>query len=422
MRRDPYGLRQRDAAIGLRIESLSSLRRTVGLAASCDITERQWRVIESQLQILTSRLLARLKTGARRFLPYSHEVEAARRLNALFGEVELELAHAYTFFDTYMDVLSQRQSADLGKLLTGCDVLAWDAINRDHPALSIVEPPLVYCDRGFGASILREVIPRPGVAGNPLPLIQIPYSRLKEKYNLTSIIHEVGHEAMVRLDLTASMSRLLKTALSKTGAPTSLGDYFALWITEIGPDLWTFCATGQAQAAGVRDVLSLPPSQVFRVSAWDPHPPPFVRVLLAFEWCRQVWGPGVWDEWEQSWRKLYPLQAISPRNRQLIRRAVAFLPLISRELLRHPFAALNGRTLPDLFNLSALEPRRISQIAATSATGTLDLVGVAPCLQLAVFRTIRDQGRLSEQQIDSVMTKWLTSLGATQRSDIERRV
>ena len=84
---------------------------------------------------------------------------------------------AFTFFDTYMDVLTQRRSPELGPVLAGCDVLAgmrWpgasDATRR---------PPLVFCDRGFGASIVRESVPFPDGTPNPMPLIQIPYSRLK---------------------------------------------------------------------------------------------------------------------------------------------------------------------------------------------------------------------------------------------------
>ena len=97
-----------------------------------------------------------MKSAARMYLPHAHEIEAARKLNALLGDLELDLSTSFGFFDTYMDVLTQRHAPKLGRLLAGCDALAWEGIRRDHPAWQIVERPLVYCDRGFGASTLRQ--------------------------------------------------------------------------------------------------------------------------------------------------------------------------------------------------------------------------------------------------------------------------
>lgn len=103
-----------------------------------------------------------------------------------------------------------------------------DALGKEHAALGIIEPPLVFCDRGFGASILREGICLPDGTPSPMPLIQIPYSRLESNYDLTSIIHETGREAMVRLDLV-SVPKALRLALHKAGAPKLLQDLFSLW-------------------------------------------------------------------------------------------------------------------------------------------------------------------------------------------------
>jgi hypothetical protein len=129
-----------------------------------------------------------------------------------------------------------------------------------------------------------------------MPLIQIPYSRLESKYDLTSIIHETGHEAIVRLDLVSMIPKALRLALQRVGAPKLLQDLFSLWSSEIGPDFWTFCNTGIAQSTSIREILSLPPRHVFNFSWTYPHPPPYLRVLPSFEWCRQLWGKGTWDD------------------------------------------------------------------------------------------------------------------------------
>lgn len=408
-------LQRRIESLRARIESLSSLRTLVNLPPQHDITKRQWSVLESELKAVEKRLSARLKRGARTYLTQAYSRPAARALNAQLGDVELEMARAFNFFDTYMDVLTQRNTPELGQMLAGCDALAWDGINKDHPALALVEPPLVYCDRGFGASTLREGVALPGRGTNPMPLIQIPYSRLKEKYNLTSVLHEVGHEAMVRLGLVKTLPETLRAALRRKGAPSAIGDLYALWSSEIGPDFWTFCGCGLAQAGAIKEILALPPAHAFRISWTDPHPPPYVRALLSFDWCRQVWGGGIWDGWEKEWLELYPLEEAPTATRDLMRRAVAYVPAVGRVLLHKKFRSLNGKAIPDLFNLPALAPSELGRVADSAKAGALNLRGLPPSAHLGVFRLMREQGKLKEEGLDSLMTHWLLQLAERRR-------
>jgi hypothetical protein len=397
-----------------RIESLSSLRKTIALPAEHDISERQWFVIESELKAVEIRLSRRLKRVTKEYLPQLNNKDAAGILNGLLGEIELEMSKTYTVFDTFMDVLTQRNTPELGGLLAGCDALALDAIRKNHPALQIVEPPLVYCDRGFGASTLREGIRLPGHGYNPAPLIQIPYSRLKEKCNLTSIFHEVGHEALVRLKLNTAIPKAMSAALEKAKAPAAVRDLFALWCSEIGPDFWTFCSCGIAEAATIREILSLPPPQVFRVVWSDPHPPPYLRALITFDWCRQVWGDGVWDDWEKEWLELYPLKQASPVIRDLLTKARNYVPVVGRVLLKTKFRTLNGKTLPELFDLSKVAPTELKRILKKSEKGKLNLKGLSPSVQLAVFRLLKEEGK-SEEKLDKTMTQWLLKLGGSKK-------
>lgn len=415
MRNRSAHLQRHVESLRFRIESFSTLRQLVNLRPENDLTNRQWSVIESQLKVVEARLLARLKAGGRAYLPQAHSIKTARTLNSLLGVIELEMSRAFNFFDTYMDVLTQRHTPQLGQLLSGCDVLAWDAINKSHPALAIVEPPLVYCDRGFGASTLREGVMLQRDIPNPMPLIQIPYSRLKEKYNLTSILHEVGHEAMVRLGLISVIPKAFRRALAQAGAPATIQDLYGLWSSEINPDFWTFCGCGLAQAGGIREILALPASQVFRVSWTDPHPPPYIRVLMSFDWCRHVWGSGVWDDWEKEWLELYELNKAPIETRDVLLKARQYLPVISRVLLHAKFQVLNGKALPDLFNLTSLTPSELRRRADRFQGQALDLTGLPASAHLAVFRLLRDRGKLNEETLDQLMSEWLRNLGQRRR-------
>jgi hypothetical protein len=408
-----HPLVRRVASMRLRIDSLTSLRRLVDLPPAQDITARQWAVLEPQLAAAAARLTARLNGLVDRYIPAAlHALPAARRLNAGLGRMEHELARAFVFFDTYMDVLTQRRPAELGAVLAGCDVLAREAMVRNHPALRLIEPPCVCCNRGSGASILRERVLLPDGSPNPMPLIEIPYARLKQKHNLTSVLHEAGHQALSRLGLVAELPEALRAALKRAGAPEPVRDLYALWALEIGPDFWAFCLVGAAEAAALMDLFALDPMSALRIAVPDPHPPPYLRTLLAIEWCRIAWGRGPWDRWATEWRRLYPLGRVPPANRAMLIEARRQLPVVARALFDARLAGLGGRTLPTLFDLGDVAPARLARIAATAERGRLELRGLGACTQLAVFGALRRRGRLGEPALDRLMTTWLIRLGA----------
>src|SRR4051794_15016774 len=95
-------------ALRQRLGVLLSLRGLVALPHDNDISNRQWSVIESGLAWSHARLMDRLKETSRAYLPYADS--EPRRLNTALGEIELDLARALVFFDTYMDILTQRQA------------------------------------------------------------------------------------------------------------------------------------------------------------------------------------------------------------------------------------------------------------------------------------------------------------------------
>jgi len=377
-----------------------------------DITKRQWAVIEPQLVAASVLLSSRVKRATDSLLPRAGAPQAARELNAALGQIELDMARAFTFFDTYMDVLTQRQAPELGAILSGCDVLAAEAMRRDHPALATIEPPLVYCERGVGAAIARESVSFPDGSPNPMPLIQIPYARLKEKYNLTSILHEAGHQALHRLQLVPVLSELARAALKRAGASRTIQQLYGAWMFEIGPDFWAFGLSGVAEAAAVRDLFSLPPAHGLRILPHDPHPPPYLRALLCFDWCRRAWGQGPWDEWEQEWLDNYPLGAAPPETRDILTEAHRLAPVLGQALFSAKLRLLDGRRLLDLLDLAAAAPDPLRRRAVAP---NLDVSGLSACAQLATFRMVREWRGPSEARLDALMTDWLIRLGAERR-------
>ncbi|HET7642443.1 MAG TPA: hypothetical protein VFK40_02955 [Nitrososphaeraceae archaeon] len=400
---------RRVEALKNRIKLLSSLQTIINLPPSYDITARQWSAINRQLYRIESRLLSSLEEKETQYIHKLHIPKNMRVMNAHLAVVEFEAIKAFNFFDTMFDIISQR--CIIGKLLAGCEVIAKDAIRIEHPALKILEPPIVFCDRGYGASILREGIQLPYNIKNPVPLIQIPYSRLKTKYDLISIIHEAGHEITNRLKLDRNMAPVIKKNLKSAGAEPIIAELFSLGLSEIIPDLCALLKTGYAHPSSIRDILSVTPEHVFTISMTDPHPTPFIRVLLSFENCRQIWGNGIWNEMEREWIDNYPLNNISYSIERILLNARKYLPLVTKILLETKLDFINGRTIPDLFNLSNISPNIIEGALKSVQSGTLDLKGLKPCAQLAVFRIIRDEGKLSEDILNKLMINWLIRLG-----------
>lgn len=402
-------LRRRALALRKRIESLTGLRELVGLDMATDLTADEWASVNAPLKTLRDRLLGRL-----------HEADVDGRFgNAQLGELELDAAKAFGLFDTFMDILTQRHSPALGPLLRGCDVLAADALRRDVPGLVSSRAPIVYCNRGYGAAVVRSDARLYADIPNILPLIQIPYGRLQEKLQLTSLLHEVGHEAMGRLALLPSMGQALTTELARRGVPDTIRELYVHWLSEIAADLWSFLASGLAHAATLREILALPAEHAFRLSMQVPHPPPYLRVLLGFQLCRDVWGEGPWEEWEAHWLTNYPRSDCPPTTRDIFDAARAALPQVSRVMLHARFKALGGRKLPDLFDLPALAPSALARHARDLVAGRAWSPRAAICTQLAVFRYARERGGAREEAIDRQMKSWLYGLaGRRSRSNV----
>ena len=70
----------------------------------------------------------------------------------------------------------------------------------------------------------------------------------------------------------------------------------------------------------------------------------------------------------------------------------------------------------DLFDMTAVAPAEVTRVAAKAASGVLDLRGLTPCAQLAVFSELRERGTVSEERLDELMTAWLRRLGARRNS------
>lgn len=399
-------LMRRVDSLRARIDALTELRDMLRLPGG-SVAARQWAAIvpafAAQAGSLRARVAGALRGG------WAGDAPPRQALARSFGQLELDLSRSYELFDTYMDVLSQRLVPGLGTALAGCDRIAQSALRCLHAALCPIGPPLVYCDRGHGASMLREGVRFPDGTPNPVTLVQIPYVRLRDKLNLTSIAHEVGHEALGRLGLVKALAEALSEGLARAGAPALIAASFAHWSKELGPDFWSFAMSGPAQTATVSEILFLPPSEVLRISPMATHPPPLLRLLASVGWCRRSWGAGPWDRWAKAWRETYDLRQAPRAERQILAEALRWLPVATELLFTTRFRVLSGRALPELFDRAGLSPDELTSASQRPCQGAL----ARPAgVQLAVFRWAREHGTCGAAELDEMMTRWLEQLAA----------
>ena len=392
-----------------RARLLTSLRKMVGLKSHQDISEAQWEVLDTQLASVSNKIRGQLRIYTDHYLSEQYNPEMRQRLINRLGELEMELNAAYTFYDTFMDILTQRLSDDIGPLLRGCDAIAAHALQRSFLAETTVAP-LVFCDRGFGASTLREGVHLSKFISNPIPFITIPYSRINEKYNLISINHEVGHQALTKLNMVGLWQQVFKEALKKANAAPVIQDLYANWSKEIVPDFWAFCLSGMAQTCSIRDVLVLPTPMMFSISTVQPHPPSFLRFLVSVECCRQIWGKGDWDDWEAEWLELYPTSSLDETTQQLITEAKSYIPIVAKTLLQTKFKKLNHKPLTSLFAMDTLTPQTLKKWANTEGVVSEGFKALPIGAQLAVFRLMREKRQVKQTDIDKLMDAWLKDL------------
>ena len=149
-------------------------------------------------------------------------------------------------------------------------------------------------------------------------------------------------------------------------------------------------------------VLCLPPAFVFRDGGDDPHPPPWLRVLLACAFGHALYPHAQWHGMAALWRTLYPLP---PARAALARQAQACEPFAHWLLEQRP-PALQGRMLGEVL------------AAATHGADTLRrqalpgpaLFALPPVRACAVLGQARADGRLAPaeeaRRMDHLLTHW----------------
>lgn len=326
-----------------------------------------------------------------------------------FALIRIAFNDVLSQFDLFTEVVTQRSEAETGVWLAGLDAAARDALAL--PGDRFEAPPVVcYLARGPGAAIRRARTRLPGGAANPVAIIRVPRERMVGHGVASSLVHEVGHQGAALLGLVESLRPALQRVAAGAGPrERDAFGWYERWISEIVADLWSVARLGIGSTLGLLGVVSLPRWFVFRPSGDDPHPIPWLRVLLSCALGDALYPHPQWARLAGTWRELYPVAGVPADQRRMLDRQLAAMPAFVGELVTHRPPALGGDRLADALADGERRPERLARRYASWRGDPVAMAAVPPALAFAVLGQARADGTLSPERESRVVGALLTT-------------
>ncbi|WP_338846017.1 hypothetical protein V8J88_19975 [Massilia sp. W12] len=336
---------------------------------------------------------------------FADEAEGQRRFTFLRLRFNAMLTHV----DLFSEVITQRSECENGVWLAGLDVVCAETLRL--PGDYYQAPPVVcYLDRGPGAAIRRAGTRLPGGGQNPVAIVRIPRERMVGAGIASSLVHEIGHQAAALLDLAQSLRPEIQAMQGRHGGAPEQDPWhwWETWISEIVADFWAVSRVGVASTMGLIAVLSLPRLFVLRLSGNDPHPVPWLRVMLSCAIGDALYPHPQWRRLSRLWDSYYPLQGLAPQRLRLYRDLQRSIPAFVRLLLAHRPASLHGHSLPELCQIEQRQPAQLARLFAAWRAAPHEMYQAPPSLVFAVFGQARVDGSLTPEAESDVLGKLLT--------------
>src|SRR5678815_1165214 len=113
---------------------------------------------------------------------------------------------------------------------------------------------------------------------------------------------------------------------------------------------------------GLIGVVSLPRAFVFRVAREDPHPFPWIRVMLSARIGSVLYPHPQWDRVATLWQSFYPLEPERGERRKLIDLLLSTMDSFVTLLVNHRPPSLRGSSLGDVMHTSGRTPAALTAL------------------------------------------------------------
>jgi hypothetical protein len=326
-----------------------------------------------------------------------------------FAIVKLRFHAVISQFEVFSDAITQRSERGNGVWLSGLDVLAADALSL--PGYLDPPPVICYLDRGPGAAIRRARTRLPGGKQSPVAVVRMPRERMIGNGIASSLVHEVGHQGAALLGLVAS----LKQELAQVGARAPAGEQaswkaWGRWISEIVADQWSIARVGITSTLGLISVVGLPRFFVFRLDMNDPHPAPWIRVMLSCAIGEQLYPHAQWKQLSHLWEQCYPLDGLAADSRTAFDGLLATVPQMAQTICAHRPQSLRGHSLGEALASPERHPLRLIETWERWSKAPREIFLAPPSLVFAVLGRARLSGALGadveSRLLENLLTHW----------------
>jgi len=299
-------------------------------------------------------------------------------------------------FDTFADVFTQRSETNFGVWMAGLDVAATDALRLRAEGVEF--PPVIcYLDRGHGAAIRRARTRLATGRPNPVAVVRVPRERMIGSGIASSLFHEVGHQGAAVLGLIPSLRRLLHARQIVAGTGRLPWVMYERWISEIVADFWSVARLGIGATLGLMGVVSLPRAFVFRTHLEDPHPVPWIRLLLSCAMGQELYPDEQWEKLAGLWIEFFPTDGLAPEQREFFDQLLSTMPEFVRMLAEHRPAPLGGRTLREALETEGRGPEELKRTYGEWRGAPRAMFAARPTLAFAVLGQARASGLLTPE-------------------------
>jgi len=401
-----WAIEQEARALLTRLDRIKPFALNMPMVVAAAVSPEAQRSIESFLhrgRVDLRRMVFRFLRWLESPMGQRSTPEAAYRR---FTFIRLRFNAVLSQFDTFAEVMTQRSQHDFGVWLSGLDAVAADALAM--PGYFDAPPVLCYLVRGFGAAIRRARTRLPGGGLTPVAIVRVPRERMVGSGIASSLVHEVGHQAAALLDLVGALRPVLRAMQAKGGPEKAAWELWERWISEIVADLWSVGRVGIASTAGLINVVSLPRPFVFRINTDDPHPAPWVRVLLSCAMGHALFPHPQWQRLAILWQRYYPLGSQPPDRAALIQSLLDTMPTLASLVVNHRPGTLRGRSIAETLGTSDRQPTRLQALWWLWRKEPRAMRTAKPSLVFAVIGQARVDGRISPERESAILGNLLS--------------
>src|SRR5262249_46978975 len=154
-------------------------------------------------------------------------------------------------------------------------------------------------------------------------------------------------------------------------------------------------------------VVSLPRAFVFRVSLDDPHPFPWIRVLLSCVVGAELYPHQQWGRLARLWESYYPAVGLDPQRAELIAKLRSTMSDFAGFLANHRPPALRGQSLSEALGTPDRRAEPLADEFAAWRTTPEQMWSADPTLAFAAIGQARMDGRISPEEESQILADLL---------------